>query len=145
MKFFIINIVAILAFVNPCYSQKLKTELIKITFVDSYIETLFSIPCSHFENAFSKNEYKIRFIKNKDNLKSFKKTFGEFITTNFNGIDVRGVIKYTSNTRSLKYCFDFFGKFTDGISYYKNLNLAKLLHRIYPKIKFNLKSSLYNP
>ena len=120
-----ILIAAALFVTQLSFSQVKNPNSIKVTYVDCSIETFFAIPCHLFETEFPDDRKYIQ-IKNSEIIKS-KAFVKGFTKIKRNHIDTRGKIEYILNGRKYKYCFDCFGVFTDGIHFYNNSQLFKLL------------------
>lgn len=133
MKSMLLSIV-LLTFVNSGFSQSKYPHFIKITYVNFSIETPFNISCNYFDNAFSKNDYKLLQIKKNSDLIIFANSFQKFVKVKSNGIDVRGKIEYILHGHKFKYCFDQFCLFSDGVNYYKNISLAIVLKKEFPDL-----------
>lgn len=114
------------------FPQNKYPRVIKIAYVDFSIETIFRISCNYFDKAFSKDEYKLLQIKKDSDLITFGNSLHKFIKVKSNGIDVRGKIEYVICGRNFRFCFDQFGVFSDGINYYRNISLIKLLRQKIP-------------
>ena len=121
-------------FANPGIAQSKYPHFIKITYVNFSIETIFEISCNYFDNAFSKNDYKLLQIKKNSDLLIFGNSFQKFVKVKSNGIDVRGKIEYILHGHKFKYCFDQFCEFSDGVNYYKNISLAIVLKNEFPDL-----------
>jgi len=104
--------------------------LFKVTYVDCSIETVISIPCNLFDTQFEQ-EKKYGEIKNSE-LKKASASLKKFVKINWNSIDLRGKIEFKLASQKYKYCFDEFGKFTDGVAFYENGQLFKLIKKTFP-------------
>ena len=127
MKALLIIITILIIHANNCFAQNKYPRFIKITYVNWSIETVFSVSCNYFDNAFSKGDYKFYQIKKNSDIMIFGNFLQTFLKIKSNGIDVRGKIEYIFHNHRFKYCFDQFGVFTDGTNYYKNKNLVSTL------------------
>ncbi len=65
-------------------------------------------------------------------MKKASASLKKFVKINWNSIDVRGKIEFELAGQKYKYCFDEFGKFTDGVAFYENVQLFKLIKKTFP-------------
>lgn len=129
MKTFILFFVAF-TITQVGFTQKQNIDSIKITYVNCYIETIIGISCGQFDNQFA-DEKKYKTLKNSAIIR-FNNTLKDFVKINWNSIDVRGKIEFNKDGKKYNYCFDRFGKFTEGTHIYANIKLFKLIKKAIP-------------
>ena len=129
MKSFIL-IFVVLTITQVGFSQSKNLDSIKITYVNCNIETIIGISCNQFDKQFE-DEKNYRNLSGTEVI-GFTKFIKSFVKLKWNGIDVRGKIEFNMQGKKYKYCFDRFGKFSNGIYFYENIQLFKLIKLAIP-------------
>lgn len=110
-------------------SKNYSIENVKVKYVDFNVETIFSVSCDYFPTAFSNEEHKYWELTTKDTLHLVDGLVKQFSVVNPLEIDVRGIFEWKENDHSSKYCFDQFGNFADGNTFYQNKELFDFLKK----------------
>lgn len=105
---------------------------VTLRYVNFSIETFVSIQCEYFPSAFSKDEYKDWQPTQKQILDSISVYIKGFKKVNWPNADVRASFTLTQNNKTLHYCFDRFGHFSDGNKIYENERLFSFLKKYIP-------------
>jgi hypothetical protein len=127
---FITLIILTLSIISGCNNSKnYSIENVKVKYVDFNVETIFSVSCDYFPTAFSNEECKYWQIAKKDTLYLLGGLVKQFSTVTPLNMNVRGIFEWKEKNNSYKYCFDSFGNFTDGNTFYQNKELFNFLEK----------------
>lgn len=97
-----------------------------VTSVPLYITSTFSISCELFDHSFTENK-QTKEIKNTD-LKNFSNLLNKSTVISRKSIDVRGKLSiHFENKVSKTICFNEFGIFFNGRTYFENKPLLQFL------------------
>ena len=127
------NLIMILFVVGTSNAQNVKLNSVKIDWEDFYTLTTVDVNCDDFYHMFKKTLGSKTFDKKVEMAALREMAKGFSVIRNIKFIDVRGVIIFNYGSIKVKYCFDQFGTFSKGGTFYNNKRLKSFVeNKLYP-------------
>lgn len=127
------NLITILLIAGLSNAQNVKLSSVKIDWEDFHTLTTVDVNCDSCYGMFKKTLSSKTFDKKVELAGLCEMTKGFSIVRDIKSIDVRGVITFNYGSVKVKYCFDQFGTFSKGNTFYINKRLQSFIeNKLYP-------------